>query len=288
MNTFICWSQSRSKQLAEALRGWLPQVLAGEEFFLSSDIEKGALWFEAIRNQLRKADAAIICLTPDNIDSPWMHFEIGAIAGRRKESRILTYLFGVKPADIKGPLAAFQSSECTKEDTRKLVIALGQLCNKAAVKFDEQWSSLEAALSAIQPIRVPDVIRGFGDFLDYKSFREPLEVCADQSWLERLARVVQVLEDLRKHQESVTTRCQPADTAVYRQIVADLDNYLRLIKSQLVVERRFPRVNEKLDFGDAAWVLPEAARICGQITEKVRLLGGGVSQPMKATITQPN
>jgi hypothetical protein len=64
---------------------------------------------------------------------------------------------------------------------------------------------------------------------------------------------------------------------LYRQIVADLDNYLRLIKSQLVVERRFPRVNEKLDFGDAAWVLPEAARICELIREKVHRLGGGAS-----------
>jgi hypothetical protein len=59
MNTFICWSQSRSRQLAEALHSWLPQVLPGENFFLSSDIEKSALWFEAIRNQLKKADAAI-------------------------------------------------------------------------------------------------------------------------------------------------------------------------------------------------------------------------------------
>ena len=117
MNTFICWSQSRSKQLAEALRGWLPQVFAGEEFFLSSDIEKGTLWFEAIRNQLKKADAAIICLTPDNVDSPWMHFEIRAIAGWRKESRILTYLFGVKPADIKGPLRSFMKPGTPKGTT---------------------------------------------------------------------------------------------------------------------------------------------------------------------------
>jgi hypothetical protein len=66
---------------------------------------------------------------------------------------------------------------------------------------------------------------------------------------------------------------------LYRQLVSDLDNYLRLIKSQLVEEKRFPRVNAKLDFGAAAWVLPEAARICKQIGEKVHALGGGGSQP---------
>lgn len=275
MNTFICWSQSRSRQLAEALRNWLPRVLPGEEFFLSSDIEKGTLWFEAIRTHLKRADAAIICLTPDNINSAWMHFEIGAIAGKRKESRILTYLFGVTPADITGPLGAFQSSECTKEDSRKLVLALGKLCKKQAVKFDEQWPALEAALGAIRAIRVSDIVKGFGDFLSYKSFREPLEDCADQSWLDRFARVVQVLEELRRHEERVAARCQPADTALYRQIISDLDNYLRLIKSQLIEEKRFPRVDAKMDFGAAAWVPAEVARICGQISQKVYALSGG-------------
>jgi hypothetical protein len=252
-------------------------VLPGQEFFLSSDIEKGTLWFEAIRNQLKRADAAIICLTPDNVGSAWMHFEVGAIAGKRKESRILTYLFGLAPSDITGPLAAFQSSECTKEDTRKLVLALGKVCKTAPQHFDGQWPDLEAALSKIQAIRVSDVVPGFGEFLNFKSFREPLEDCADQSWLDRLARVVQVLEELRQQQERVAARCRPVDTALYRQIISDLDNYLRLIKSQLVEEKRFPRVNGKLDFGAAAWVLPEAARMCKAIREKVHALGGGIA-----------
>ena len=264
--------------MAMALREWLPGVLPGEEFFLSSDIEKGTLWFDAIRKHLKKADAAIICLTPDNVDSKWMHFEIGAIAGKRTESRILTYLFGIKPVDIKGPLGSFQCSECTKEDTRKLVRVLGKLCKKTEEKFDEEWPALEAEISGIPPVRVSDVVLGFGDFLNFKSFREALEDCSDQGWLDRFARVVQVLDQLRKQQEQVAARCQPVDAALYGQIVSDLDNYLRLIKSQLVDEKRFPRVDGKLDFGPASWVLPEAARICDQIRRKVHQLGGGVSQ----------
>jgi hypothetical protein len=158
--------------------------------------------------------------------------------------------------------------------------------------FDEKWPTLEAALGAIQPIRVPDVIRQFGDFLNFKSFREPLEVCSDQSWLDRFARVVQVLEELRKQEERVSARCRSADIALYLEIVSDLDNYKRLIKSQLIKEKRFKRVNDKLDFGDAAWVLPEAARICSQIREKVCKLGGGggeAFQPsaVKTTVSVP-
>lgn len=151
MNTFICWSQARSKQIAGVLREWLPHVLPGENFFLSSDIEKGTLWFEAIRTQLQGADAAIICLTPENIDSPWMHFEVGAIAGKNAESRIFAYLFGLTPSEVSGPLAAFQSSSCTKEDTRKLVLALEKVCQKPIEKFDEHWPDLEAALADVAP-----------------------------------------------------------------------------------------------------------------------------------------
>jgi hypothetical protein len=275
LNTFICWSQPRSKQLAEALRRWLPKVLPGEEFFLSSDIEKGTLWFEAIRKHLKKADAAIICLTPENVNSAWMHFEIGAIAGKRKESRILTYMFGIAPGEISGPLGAFQGCESNKEDTRQLVRALGRLCQKSELKFDEQWPSLESDIGLIPPIRVGDVVQGFGEFLTFKSFRERLEDCADQSWFDRFARIVQVLDELRRHQETVSQRCQPAASELYRQIISDMDNYLRLVKRELVSERKFPRTDGKLDFGEASWVPSEAGRICDLIRTKVQTLTEG-------------
>lgn len=287
MNTFICWSLPRSKQIAEALREWLPHVLPGESFFLSSDIEKGTLWFEAIRNQLQMADAAIICLTPDNVDSPWMHFEVGAIAGRKEESRILTYLFSVSPSDIRGPLAAFQSSMCTKDDTQKMVLALGRMCQKTAKHFDECWPALEIAISSIQSIRVPDLVPGFGAFLNFKTFREPLELCSDQSWVDRFSRLVQVREGLQEKEPLVSAKCQRRDSGVYLQILSDLDNYLRLIKSQLIKERRFKRVNGRLDFEHADWVAPEVARICKEIEEKVVALGGNVPRPGVAETATP-
>ena len=281
MNTFICWSQARSKQMAGVLREWLPYVLPGENFFLSSDIEKGTLWFEAIRTQLQGADAAIICLTPENIDSTWMHFEVGAIAGKNAESRIFTYLFGLTPGEVSGPLAAFQSSSCTKEDTRKLVLALEKICQKPIEKFDEHWPDLETALAAVAPIRVPDLVPGFGDFLNFKTFREPLQVCSDQSWLDRFARLVQVRERMQDKEAVVAAKCSQDDSGLYLQILSELDNYLRLLKNQqshLIKERKFRRVNGKLDFKDADWVVPEAARICQAIKDRVRALGGHVPE----------
>ena len=83
MRVFICWSRDRSKAIAHALHDLLPQALPGltrESIFISEEIDKGAEWFQAVRSGLASARAGIIVLTYENIGSPWMHFEAGALA----------------------------------------------------------------------------------------------------------------------------------------------------------------------------------------------------------------
>lgn len=79
----------------------------------------------------------------------------------------------------------------------------------------------------------------------------------------------------------VAAKCSHDDSGLYLQILSELDNYLRLLKNQqshLIKERKFRRVNGKLEFEDADWVLPEAARICQAIKDRVRALGGHVPE----------
>ena len=78
MHLFICWSGRRSRRMAEAFDSqWLPKVFGGRitSFVSFADIEKGEGWFERLLTELGKADAALVCLTPENLASPWMHFE---------------------------------------------------------------------------------------------------------------------------------------------------------------------------------------------------------------------
>ena len=71
MSVFICWSGGRSKAIADALKPLLESVLpeltgrtpAAAHVFFSEDIEKGAEWFQAVRDKLNSSSAGIVVLT---------------------------------------------------------------------------------------------------------------------------------------------------------------------------------------------------------------------------------
>src|SRR4029077_19453405 len=125
-------SGKRSKVLADAVRDLLCGVLSlrKEQVFVSDELEKGTTWFGSIMGQLRKSKAGIVCLTVENLESPWLHFEAGALASHfwpgvssgeqtdtivpstvsNPESRVFTLLHNVNVAELKGPLSAYQAT----------------------------------------------------------------------------------------------------------------------------------------------------------------------------------
>lgn len=73
MKVFISWSGERSRAVAEALRNWLPHVIQGlQPWFSSNDIDKGVRWATDIAANLQESRVGIICLTPENLESPWI------------------------------------------------------------------------------------------------------------------------------------------------------------------------------------------------------------------------
>ncbi|CAC9976768.1 hypothetical protein [Flavobacterium panici] len=53
MKVFISWSGERSKKVAELLDDWLQCVIQAVNPWMSSkDIDRGALWFTEINDQL--------------------------------------------------------------------------------------------------------------------------------------------------------------------------------------------------------------------------------------------
>src|SRR5579862_4475354 len=105
MRVFISWSGETSRRVAEAVHAWLPNALQFvEPYFTPSDIDKGAAWQAEISKELKQSRVCIIVLTRDNLDSPWIMFEAGAISTTIEKSRVCPLLLDINPTDVEGPL----------------------------------------------------------------------------------------------------------------------------------------------------------------------------------------
>jgi hypothetical protein len=167
MKVFISWSGECSHSLAEALRDWLPDVIQAVEPFLSSqDIMKGARWGLQVARELEGTSVGIICLTPDNLNAPWILFETGALSKIVDQAYICTYLFKLKAEDLISPLADFQATKADSDDTYRMLISIntalgaqGLPPDKLKKSFDKWWDVLEEKIKKIpdttQPTKPP-------------------------------------------------------------------------------------------------------------------------------------
>jgi len=156
MKLFLSWSGERSKLIAETLRDWLPLVIQAIKPWLSaSDIDKGTRWSSEIATQLEETAFGIICLTPENLEASWIHFEAGALSKTIDGAFVCPYLFEVDPSDVKGPLVQFQATRATKEDTKNLLNTINSVLKEGIPEsqlnkaFEVWWPDLEEKLKHI-------------------------------------------------------------------------------------------------------------------------------------------
>ena len=174
MKVFLSWSGERSKLIAETLREWLPLVIQAIKPWLSaSDIDKGTRWSSEIASQLEDTTFGIICLTPDNLEAPWIHFEAGALSKTIDGAFVCPYLFQVDPSDVKGPLVQFQATRATKEDTNNLLHTINSVLKEGIPEsqlnkaFEVWWPDLEEKLKHINNRKdTPHIIRTDRELLE--------------------------------------------------------------------------------------------------------------------------
>jgi hypothetical protein len=159
MDVFICWSGDASRALAEGLRGWLPLVIQQiEPFFSSVDIRKGQRWAKEIGTRLEKSDYGIVCLTPGNMDAPWINYESGALSKHVEKGRVSALLLDIDEASISGPLREFQHTHPTKSDVMKLVRSISEKAEKPLPdkvledSFEAHWERLNKVIEAARSI----------------------------------------------------------------------------------------------------------------------------------------
>src|SRR5690348_15249061 len=150
MKVFISWSGETSKNIAEIFRQWLPSVIQlVRPYYSPDDIAKGTRWSSEIAKELDESKVGIICLTKDNLTSPWIMFEAGALSKNIDKSKVCPILFGIDPADIQGPLVQFQAARFNKDEVKKVVRMINSELGDSALSsevfenvFEMWWPKL--------------------------------------------------------------------------------------------------------------------------------------------------
>ncbi|WP_413432755.1 toll-Interleukin receptor [Crateriforma spongiae] len=157
MKVFISWSGPRSRAVAELLNDWTKCVLQATRPWLSTrDIDRGALWFSEIHDQLKDTSVGIVCLTQANRSRPWILFESGALAKGLSSNRVCTFLIDLKPADLEDPLAQFNHTMPERGSVWELMRTLNNCLASDALDerileqvFDTYWGQFESKFAGI-------------------------------------------------------------------------------------------------------------------------------------------
>jgi len=194
MKIFISWSGTLSRELAAALRKYLPCMVQGLDVFMSKhDLESGARWSLELAKELDESNFGIICLTPDNLQNPWILFESGALT-KHVEGRACGILFGgLTPTDVSGPLSQFQNRVFQKGDFLALLHDINAKLprpleiQQLEMIFEKWWPDLESACQS--------AVREAGDTTPRAARREQRDIL--EELVTRIRAMERTIETLR-------------------------------------------------------------------------------------------
>jgi TIR domain len=162
MKIFISWSRNRSKAVASALKAWISDVFQDVDVWMSAhDIDAGSRWGFEINRELESTNFGILCLTAENITSPWLLFEAGSLAKAVNVARVVPYLFELSPADVGYPLAQFQSVTADQEGTRLLLESINDAreskmpTDRLSRALKKWWPDLDKQLKSVPTAETP-------------------------------------------------------------------------------------------------------------------------------------
>lgn len=181
MKVFIGWSGETSQKVASILKSCLPILNPHIETLVSVDMERGAAWQSELSDVISSCDGALFCVTEENVNSTWLHYEAGLVSGQGKF--VIPVLFD-KSVRIIGPLNKFQSLTLEKNDLRRLAYDLNERCGSGAVSPEE----LDATFEGIYPTM------------------EKMLAKARESELEHAREMREILEESRKSDERERAR----------------------------------------------------------------------------------
>jgi hypothetical protein len=159
MKVFVSWSGDISLRIGTIISEWFPLINQHVAPFLSKELEKGTRWLTSITTELASCNFGLICLTQDNLEAPWIHFEAGALSKVFHQSGlIIPLLYKLKPSDIRGPLTQFQAANLLdRNDMLRVMKSINSNSSENEFRNERQleqtftglWGNFQEQLSAI-------------------------------------------------------------------------------------------------------------------------------------------
>lgn len=166
MKVFLSWSKPKSKELATATKEFLEGLFRGTitVWMSSESISYGSMSILDINVALKGSEKCIAFITEENINSPWIMYEVGSIAGKQYLESEMNIGNAVVPIVfdnldskyfISHPLNQFQRMTFCKEDMYKLVKQLNAKTNAfpdditLEKQFNLNWTGLNKSIKNI-------------------------------------------------------------------------------------------------------------------------------------------
>ena len=94
------------------------------------DIAAGDRWAQVVAKELESSNFGVMCVTPENLGSPWVLFEAGALAKSMLGAKVIPLLFNLEISDIGGPLAQFQAKKFDKAGVAEVIASINQSADR--------------------------------------------------------------------------------------------------------------------------------------------------------------
>ena len=171
MKIFIAWSKDASGAIGNALRDFLLQIHPSgfTPFTSKANIAYGEDWNDILEEELRRSHYGVLCVTEENLNSPWLWYEAGALGvstvwnGGTSKPHVAPVLFGNVNSDkLPAPIRHFQVMKFSRENLLALAQQLNELCRSVdgddvrrldasdiKTNFEKAYPTLEKEIQAI-------------------------------------------------------------------------------------------------------------------------------------------
>jgi hypothetical protein len=214
-----------------------------EPYMSARDNEAGVRWSAVISSQLDESDFGILCLTPDNLQAPWLLFEAGALSKSVDVARVVPVLWNLAPADVTTPLSQFHMKEVDESGVRDVVLAIN-----SALERPRPDAALNAAFEALWP----SLQRRLNDVSCPSPSSSPRRT--ERQILEEILEIVRISNQGPTPSSAALVTAARADVRTRREqrLVAELQeqldkgSYIEVEQGRLTVHVRNPRAYQRV------------------------------------------